>query len=131
MTILYIDDDADDREFLAEALASIDPRITCLTARDGRDALSLLAKLEDLPDFILLDINMPVMDGKECLKRLKTDQRLQVIPIFIYTTTSDAHEISVCYKLGALGVIRKPHTFRLLSKVLTRCVQEVGENKAR
>jgi CheY-like chemotaxis protein len=77
MTILYADDDKDDRDLLSEALEQIDPSISCITAHDGKEALSILQENRTLPDYIFLDVNMPVMDGKKCLTELKKNSKLK------------------------------------------------------
>lgn len=118
MTILYADDDNDDRELLSEAFNQIDPSISCLVASDGKEALDMLNKNNDLPDFIFLDINMPVMDGKTCLEELKKNKRLRNIPVVIYSTTRNTHEINQFYDLGASSFIHKPASFNELCATL-------------
>jgi CheY-like chemotaxis protein len=111
MKILYADDDRDDCELVVEALEAIDPKIECRMATDGSHALSLLNKEEKLPDFIFLDVNMPVMDGKHCLMELKKDARLRDIPVVIYSTTQDKEEIRELYAIGADAYLQKPNNF--------------------
>ena len=71
MTILYIDDDIEDIEIFQDALLDVDPSIQLLTARNGRDALALLGTADLLPNYIVLDINMPGMDGRSCLQEIR------------------------------------------------------------
>jgi CheY-like chemotaxis protein len=111
MTILYADDDRDDRDLMTEALNEIDPSISVHMFNDGQELLSILRKNSELPDYIFLDINMPVMNGKECLIALKKDKRLREIPVVIYSTTIDNSEVSEFYLLGAYTFIRKPNNF--------------------
>ncbi len=118
MTILYADDDAEDRELMSEALAEVDPEISCVVASHGEDALEILEQSDSLPDFIFLDINMPVMDGKRCLQELKKDNRYRHIPVIIYSTTSDQDEIGEFYNLGASTVIRKHDNFQRMCSTL-------------
>jgi DNA-binding response OmpR family regulator len=68
MTILNIDDDSEDLELFCEVMESIDPKIKCLTAQTPDEAFLLLDETKLVPNYIFLDINMPVKDGKECLK---------------------------------------------------------------
>lgn len=126
MTIFYADDDFDDRVLVKEALNEIDPSISCVTVCDGREAIDALSKAAQLPDYILLDINMPVMNGIECLTRLKSDEKFKSIPVVIYSTTSDPTEINFCYHLGALCFIHKPHSFPQLKASLRRFIQHVS-----
>jgi CheY-like chemotaxis protein len=118
MTIFYADDDRDDREFMAEALSKIDPAISCKTASDGQHALELLRKSIELPDYIFLDINMPVMDGKQCLIELKNENRLKDIPVVIISTTQNATEINQLYRMGAASFIQKPNNFKELCSTM-------------
>jgi CheY-like chemotaxis protein len=114
MVVLNVDDDQEDREFFCDALREIDPSITCLIAGSGMEALSLLQKVKPLPDYIFLDINMPMMDGKQCLKALKSLAELESIPVIMYSTSTDTREIQECYKLGAEDFLIKPHSFEKL-----------------
>lgn len=114
MIVLNIDDDLEDREFFSEALREVDPSITCLLAGSGMEALSLLQQGHTLPDFIFLDINMPMMDGKQCLKALKSIPEYQSIPVIMYSTSTDEREIAECYRLGAEDFLIKPHSYEKL-----------------
>lgn len=119
MVVLNVDDDQEDREFFCDALREIDPTITCLVAESGMEALALLENGSLLPDYIFLDINMPMMDGKQCLKVLKSIPRLEPIPVIMYSTSTDTREIKECYKLGAIDFLIKPHSFEKLVNDLT------------
>ncbi|MBT1696440.1 response regulator [Fulvivirgaceae bacterium PWU4] len=129
MTILYADDDHDDRELMSEALQKVDPSISCLTANDGQNVLDILNESSDLPDYIFLDVNMPVMDGKKCLVALKKDQRLRDIPVVIYSTTTDNTEIKQLYNLGASSFIQKPNNFSDLCSALNMFVRLVETSR--
>ena len=109
-----MDDDPEDREFFCDAMREIDPAITCLLAGSGTEALGLLQSITVLPDYIFLDINMPMMDGKQCLKTLKSIPHLKSIPVIMYSTSTDTREIRECYKLGAEDFLIKPHSFEKL-----------------
>lgn len=118
MRILYADDDLDDCQLLFEAFHCIDPAITCIMANDGRHALTILRQSAELPDYIFLDINMPVMNGRTCLVELKKDARLIHIPVIIYSTTTNKSEIYKLFELGASDYIHKPNSFDDLCKIL-------------
>jgi len=117
MTILYVDDDADDRQIFKEALAGIDPHHLCVTARDGLDALSRLAE-GPLPDVIFLDINMPLMDGKTCLRELRSHRQTANIPIVMFTTSHNPEEKEICQKLGATDFQFKPVSYKEMKNML-------------
>lgn len=114
MVVLNVDDDPEDREFFCDALREIDPSINCLIAGSAMEALALLQESTSLPDYIFLDINMPMMDGKQCLKALKSIPEYQAIPVVMYSTSTDTREIRECYELGAEDFLIKPHSFEKL-----------------
>lgn len=111
MIVLNVDDDLEDREFFSEALREIDPSIICLLAESGMEALSMLHEQTPPPDYIFLDINMPMMDGKQCLKALKSVPEFESIPVIMYSTSTDTREIRECYNLGAEDFLIKPHSY--------------------
>lgn len=127
MTIFYVDDDLDDRELVSEVLKEIDPTISCVTACDGRDALDTLAAKDLVPDFILLDINMPKMNGRKCLEELKKDARYSNIPVIMYSTTRDPREINSYFQLGAHSFLRKPTSYQQLYATMRIFVQSVRQ----
>jgi CheY-like chemotaxis protein len=125
--ILCVDDDEDDREMVYSAFREIDPLITIVHAENGKEALDYLsaAKLkESLPCLILLDINMPKMDGKETLLEIKKDGVLSKIPLVMFTTSSSISDRTFCLE-HEVDMVTKPATFQLLidkmSKLLHNC----------
>lgn len=118
MIVFYADDDREDCEFFAEALQQIDADLKTIIARDGREALAFLNHTQQLPDYIFLDINMPLVNGKECLIEIKKNPRLARIPVIMYSTTSDTNEIKEYYKLGAHDFLIKPNNFNVLCESL-------------
>jgi CheY-like chemotaxis protein len=90
--VLHIDDDQEDWELLEQALKKLDPKIIVRQAENGRAALSLLKQskhFHDLPCPIVLDLNMPGMNGKDVLKEIKNDEKLAALPLVIFTTASE------------------------------------------
>jgi CheY-like chemotaxis protein len=118
MLILFVDDDPDDYELFCEALQSFNSKAKCLHALDGEDALDTLNELIILPDYIFLDINMPKMDGRECLRQIKSDSKLKEIPVIVYSTTKQPKEIKTFKDLGAKEFIIKPAEFSELVHTL-------------
>jgi CheY-like chemotaxis protein len=111
-SVLFIDDDDDDRALFKEALSVLDKSIQCWTAVDGQNALDMLAyELVVLPDVIFLDLNMPRMNGIEFLKTIKSNRSLKSIPIIIYTTSSNPEDIRKTQALGAADYVIKPSDF--------------------
>lgn len=92
-TVLLIDDDKDDLELLQQALNDIHADHQIIEAHDGVEGLSLLRQLiqkKELPCLIVLDINMPRMDGRQTLIEIKSDKILSGIPVVIFSTSSSA-----------------------------------------
>lgn len=121
--ILLVDDDEDDRKYFMDALKEIDETIECVTAKDGEQALNYLANADhSLPDYIFLDLRMPKVNGRRCLIEIKADERLQHIPVIIYTTSGDVAESEELQGKGAVRFITKPgdpgEIFYVLSLVL-------------
>jgi len=116
-----IDDDADDRDIFLMALGEIDQNIQFDYAINGKEGLEKLkAKGTKLPDYIFLDLNMQVMDGRECLVELKKIARVADIPVIIYSTTLNEKVIYDTLKLGAFDHIEKPTELNILKQYLHR-----------
>ena len=117
---LLADDDSDDADLFGEALMEIDPAIIFYHAPNG---LLIWDKLEnkDLqqPHIIFLDINMPGMNGWQCLAKLKNTETYKNIPVIIYSTTSNQREIEIAQDLGAACFITKPNDYKLLKQLLS------------
>ena len=77
-------------------------------ANNGEEALQKLQYKDNLPDIILLDLNMPKINGVDFLKILKSDENLKYIPIIIVTTSSNQRDLLECYKIGIAGYVSKP-----------------------
>jgi CheY-like chemotaxis protein len=108
MIFMIIDDDLDDRFFFKEVLTKMLRSVKCLEANGGLAALELLRTLEQLPHFIFLDLYMPQMDGRECLKQLKKDCKLKNIPVIMYSTSFSEETVNELYALGASRFLNKP-----------------------
>jgi CheY-like chemotaxis protein len=130
--LLLIEDDKDDQEFFTEVLSGVYHSVSCEIASNGHKALQLLPTLSTVPDLIFLDLNMPVMDGREFLRLIKTDAMYAAfshIPVVILTTSG--LDKQKCYELGACLYITKPtsiNAFRdILKHVLSRDVVKDSE----
>jgi CheY-like chemotaxis protein len=126
IVILMADDDEDDRLLAHEALQESHLINSVYFVEDGQELLDYLhqtGKYSDpetapRPGLILLDLNMPRMDGREALTIIKQDANLRRIPIVILTTSKTEEDILRSYDLGANSFITKPVTFQGLIKVL-------------
>ncbi len=110
LRLLLVDDDADDRDFFAEAVREIDPSIDCMTAQDGATGIAYLqqATTATLPNYIFLDLRMPGMSGRNFLQLVKENARLQHIPVIVYSTSSDVKDAEDLVGLGASHFTTKP-----------------------
>ncbi len=108
LNILFIEDDEIELMKLNRTLNSLDLQHSIQDAKDGEIALDLLKKKNTLPDIILLDLNMPKMDGIEFLKILKSDESLKFIPTIILTTSNNRRDLLECFRIGIAGYVIKP-----------------------
>lgn len=113
--ILIIDDDIDDIEVFCEAVIDVDHSAECCAANDGYEALNMiLNELKTLPSYIFLDLNLPKMDGLECLSILRAESKLQSVPIIIYTSSSAPNDMYESKHLGANYFLRKTSDYKTL-----------------
>src|SRR5687768_10844686 len=98
-----IDDDEDDRELFQIALSDLTYQTELKCSDSGKAAIKLLKNKDIEPDFIFLDLNMPQMDGKECLHELKKDPLTADIPVVIYSTSSEKSDVQLTREMGAIG----------------------------
>jgi CheY-like chemotaxis protein len=113
LQILVVDDDDADALMIEEALAATEPQSRVERVTDGREALDYLRREgryaeASRPDLILLDLNMPRMDGRETLTAIKTDEQLKAIPVVILTTSGAAPDIAASYEQKANAYVTKP-----------------------
>lgn len=109
-TILLVEDDIDDQEFIREAFLSIDSSLTVHTVSNGNAALNYLQSLTDsqLPQLILLDYNLPQLDGSEVLQTLTEYSRYHTIPKIVWSTSDSPQYKMRCLRFGATSYIVKP-----------------------
>lgn len=125
--ILVADDDADDRMLIADAFEEACLKNPVDFVEDGIDLLEYLKREgkyadkgddDSLPGIILLDLNMPRMDGRTALKEIRADEKLRKIPIVVLTTSKSEEDILRTYDLGVNSFITKPVTFDGLVQVV-------------
>jgi CheY-like chemotaxis protein len=118
LIFLLIDDDTDDHEIFNIALKKIDSSIVIKYAHDGVEALNKLDELSPLPHLIFLDLNMPRMNGKQCLQAIRENERFEKTPVYIYSTSVIPEMVEEAKKIGAEGFIEKPADIPTLVGVL-------------
>ena len=120
LTCLLVDDDDDDKEIFCLALAEVNPAIECHIASDGIEALEMLKDSSFAPDFIFLDLNMPLMSGKECLIEIKKRRHLENTSVIIFSTSAAQKDIEDTAELGASSFITKPPLISTLTQKLLK-----------
>jgi CheY-like chemotaxis protein len=121
---LCVDDDLDDIEVFCDAVKTINPNYRCITARNGKEAIDLLNN-GLLPDCIFLDINMPIMNGKQTLKEIRKNTKFQNVPVIMYSTTIHPKDAAEYKQLGATEFLVKASQFEELCKTLTAVISKI------
>lgn len=126
--ILYVDDDEDDRELLRDAVQKANPDVEMALAENGLEALDFLSALkqkgERLPCLIVLDINMPFLDGKETFERLKKDAVLQAVPVIVFSSSEKPADKILFNDLGIEFFTKPsdiPHMGRIVNHMISVC----------
>ena len=104
---LLVDDDRDDQDIFKFALNKVFPEFRCIIADDGDIAMRILQQQDRSPEFIVMDINLPRLNGLDCLAAIRKIHDLQEIPIFMYSTCGQSDIIQKCMSLGASGFYTK------------------------
>jgi CheY-like chemotaxis protein len=116
--IMIIDDDSEDRFFFKEALDMMVYSVECIEAKGCVDSFEVLNREEELPHFIFLDINMPKIDGRECLQQLKSHEKFKHIPVIVYSTYFSEKFRNELINLGASSCIEKAMDLKTLPEQL-------------
>ena len=120
--ILIVEDDPVDQEMIVLAFKRALVENPVITVGNGQEALELLdsrskRRVSDLPAVIILDLNMPQMDGFEFLRRVKAEERFAAIPVVVLTTSQFERDLTQSYALGASSCLIKPADFEQLVKI--------------
>lgn len=108
LNILLIEDDMIEVMKFQRTISSLQLDHKIIEANNGEEALKILEKKDELPDIILLDLNMPKINGIEFLNILKSDDVLKYVPTIILTTSQNQKDLLECYKIGIAGYVLKP-----------------------
>ncbi|MGB2982278.1 MAG: response regulator [Candidatus Bipolaricaulia bacterium] len=128
MKVLVVEDNANDVTIIKRAMRKSDVKCELHFARDGEEALDALHQKGDFvdtprPDLILLDINLPKINGLEVLERVKADERLRRIPVIVLTISEREEDMVKAYDSGAASYMTKP----VDSKDFERLIQTVQD----
>lgn len=119
--ILLVEDNADDLELTLRAFEKSPIAHEIVVARDGREALDYLfsegtfvaSEPQRAPEVVLLDLNLPKLNGLDVLRRMRADERTRRIPVVVLTSSREEHDVLRSYDLGANSFVRKPVDFAL------------------
>jgi two-component system response regulator len=117
--VLLVEDNPDDLELTLRAFKKSHLMNKIVIARDGVEALDYLfatgphagRDTADMPHLVLLDLNLPKIDGMEVLKRMRADARTMFVPVVVLTSSDEERDVVQSYKLGANSYVRKPVDF--------------------
>jgi len=130
-TILWADDDADDLYFVKEVMEVLDDKHRVIEASNGRQALDYLSSIDcpsQLPCLVVLDINMPVLDGKETLAIIKSEEKYSTITVVVFTTSSSEKDRLFCERFG-VEMYSKPHTYSGFEEMVSNLLQQCKSQK--
>jgi CheY-like chemotaxis protein len=128
LKILLAEDDIDDQELLAEAFSEIDPAIQLNSFSTGKKFLNHLEKLPDseIPNMIILDYNIPEINGAEILEKLESDKRYQHVVKLVWSTSNSALYENSCLSLGAKAYLVKPSNITALMDLAKKMLSFVN-----
>jgi CheY-like chemotaxis protein len=132
--ILLADDDEDDQFLMADTFRFFQPQqLQISSARNGIELMSRLLNSirfgQQLPDAIVLDINMPLMNGMEALQKIKADPALRHLPVYIVTTLRNMEKLEECLEKGAASFFTKPNHTRDYVMMVEEILQGLLHNK--
>lgn len=125
ITCYLVDDDHDDQEIFSMAIENLGLNIKCKFASNGFEAIEKLKGEQTfLPDFIFMDLNMPRMNGRQCLAEIKKITHLKEVPVIMYSTSSRQSDIADLLQMGASAYIAKPSSIPALMTELLKVFEQ-------
>lgn len=122
-SILFVDDDEDDREIFKSVLKDVHPEFSFMPAKDGLEALNVLSN-NPPPVCIYVDLNMPNMNGIEFVKAVKLHRIYSKIPVFVLSSLYKEEDKQLIRKIGAVDYLKKPDNYEDFVKLLRSCFVE-------
>ncbi len=129
--ILLVDDDEDDRMFFEEALEDLNLAADFEYVPDGLKAIERLTGNKKLPDIVFLDLNMPLLSGRECLEQIRANDALKDLKVVIYSTSFDPVTVELLYNNGASRYIRKPGAYNELKQTISDAITSLEKEGLR
>jgi CheY-like chemotaxis protein len=137
-TVLIADDDLDDQGLIKNALNSLQKDFKMITLSNGIQLIDYLLKRHsykdntDTPNLVLLDLNMPVMDGFDVLQEIRKHQHLQQLPVYVITVSRNTDELNKALDLGANGFYSKGSSaseiVQIITEVYGKCLNQISDN---
>lgn len=121
--VLVVDDDEDDCELFCDAVSQIDSSVKCSVALSGHHAIKML-RADCKPDYIFLDLNMPVIDGRKCMDEISKIESVKDVPVAIYTTSKRSSDKEEMKDLGAVHFITKPTSLSELCSEISYVLED-------
>lgn len=121
--LFLAEDDEEDKDLFTYIISEISSDIKISFANNGIKLMSLLDNATQLPDFIFLDLNMPLKTGFECLHDIKNSEKWKQIKTIILSTSSHPEQIKEVYKMGADLYLEKPNSYSRFKDSLSKCLQ--------
>jgi CheY-like chemotaxis protein len=128
--IVVADDDDDDQLIIKEAIKELNGQIRTTSVYDGKQLLDclnkkgLFAETSGNPDLIILDINMPILNGLDALKALKKHEKFKSIPVFMMSTMRTIERVDTSMSLGAMDYYTKPNHISAFKSILTKILDQ-------
>lgn len=124
LRLMLADDDLDDCEMFQLALEEVGANVTLDIFHDGKSLIEFLRNTgSDIPDIVFLDLNMPILNGLEALREIRSDEQLRELSIAIYSTSNTDKDIEETLASGANIYITKPTSFRSLKEVISKVLK--------
>ena len=130
-TVLFVEDNDDDLELAKLALSGLDTPVDMAFARNGLEALDFLFARgtfegranEPLPRLVILDLNLPLLDGREVLKAIRENPATRALPVVVMTTSTEPPDLDSIARLHANSYVQKPIGFDRFQEVMTQIVR--------
>jgi CheY-like chemotaxis protein len=118
-TVLYVEDDPDDREFFFSTMQQTHPEVHIDCASNGQEALTYLEARSgmSLPDLIVMDLNMPLLDGKRLLRQLSARPNLNHVPVVVFTSSESPEDKDIVRRFG-VALVNKPFNLAQMPAIL-------------
>lgn len=133
-TLLVVEDDADDRQLMLDAITQVNPFLNIVFAQNGLEAMDYLDQIKNdpskMPCLIVLDLNMPYIDGKETFQRIRDNSSLSAIPVIIFTSSLNPADKALFEKSG-VEFFSKPDHYSVMNEIVSHMLQVCTEVHSR